>query len=302
MLTTQKKGFTSVKNILFAATFTAAAALAQVQIPDGTKIRLRLEAPLSSATAEEGQTVSLAVADSVRVGNAIVIPQGSSATGTVITSVKKRRLGRTGKLDFSIDRVRAIDGEWISVRYTPTRKDGGNRMLATGVTTGIMAAVFWPAAPFFLLMQGKDVSVPKGAAFEVFTDDAHLVMNTAQTSPNMYANLVDRALVQAAGFAPTTAASANMLGQPGPAPTGSAGVAALTVSSSTPGAEIEIDGAYVGSTPSTLQLPAGVHRVAVKYGSASWERSVQVNPGSTITVNALLETPRAPVQRAAVRK
>ena len=68
-----------------------------------------------------------------------------------------------------------------------------------------------------------------------------------------------------------------------------------------PGAEIEIDGAYVGSTPSTLQLPAGVHRVAVRYGSANWERSVQVNPGSTITVNALLEAPQAPTKRAALR-
>ena len=42
-------------------------------------------------------------------------------------------MGRTGKLDFSIDRVRAIDGEWIAVRYSQTKKDGGNRMLATGV-------------------------------------------------------------------------------------------------------------------------------------------------------------------------
>jgi hypothetical protein len=287
-----------MKNVLFAATFTASMALAQVQIPDGTKIRLRLEQPVSSATAEEGQSVSLSVADPVRVGNAIVIPQGSSATGTILMSQKKRRLGRTGKLDFSIDRVRAIDGEWISVRYTPIKKDGGNRMLATGVTTGIMAAVFWPAAPFFLLMQGKDVTIPKGSAFEVFTDDAHLVMNTAPTSPNMYANAADRAMITAAGFAPTTAASANMLGQPVAAPAGSAGAAALTVNSTLPGAEIEIDGAYVGSAPSTLQLPAGAHRVTVRYGSAAWERSVQVNPGSTITVNALLEAPQAPARRS----
>ena len=287
-----------MKNVLIIATFTATMAFAQVEIPDGTKIRLRLETSISSATADEGQTINLSVADPVRVGNAIVIPQGSSATGTVTQSQKKRRLGRTGKLDFSIDRVRAIDGEWVTVRYSQTKKDGGNRMLATGVTTGIMAAVFWPAAPFFLLMQGKDASIPKGQMFEVFTDDAHLVMNTAPTSPQMYANLVDRAMVQAAGFAPAMPASANMMGQPTTAPVGSAGVAALTVSSSTPGAEIEIDGAYVGSTPSSLQLPAGVHRVAVRYGSASWERSVQVNPGSTITVNALLEATQEPVRRS----
>ena len=291
-----------MKPVIALAAFSSLA-FAQVEIPDGTKIRLRLEQSISSATAEEGQTVSLAVADSVRVGNAIVIPQGASATGTVIQSQKKRRMGRTGKLDFSIDRVRAIDGQWVSVRYTSTKKDGGNRMLATGVTTGIMAAVFWPAAPFFLLMQGKDVNLPKGHAFEVFTDDSHLVMNTAPTSGNMYAAHVDRAMVQAAGYAPVMPASANMNGQPAPMMNmGSSGVAGVTVNSTLPGAEIEIDGVYVGSTPSTLQLTGGVHRVMVRHGAATWERSVQVNPGSTISVNAILEAPQAPPVRRAVAR
>ena len=65
-------------------------------------------------------------------------------------------MGRTAKLDFSIDRVRAIDGEWIAVRYSQTKKDGGNRMLATGVTTGVMADLFWPSifAPHWLRRPG----------------------------------------------------------------------------------------------------------------------------------------------------
>jgi hypothetical protein len=291
-----------MKNVLLIAAFSTLA-FAQVQIPDGIKIRVRLEQPLSSATAEEGQSVSLSVADPIRVGNAIVIPQGSAATGSVLLSQKKRRMGRTGKLDFSIDRVRAIDGQWIPVRYTSTKKEGGNRMLATGVTAGIMAAAFWPAAPFFLLMQGKDASVPKGSMFEVFTDDAHLVLNTTPTSGNMYASLVDRQMAQAAGFAPVTPVSANMSGQPAPMPVASAGSATVTINSSAPGAEIEVDGVFVGSTRSTLQLTAGPHRISVRAGAASWDRSVQVNPGSAISLNALLEAPAmqpAP-RRAALR-
>ena len=119
-----------MKSILLLTTLTSLA-LAQVQIPDGTKIRVRLEQAVSSATAEEGQTVPLSVADPVRVGNAIAIPQGAAVTGSVVSASQKRRLGRSGKLDFSIDRVRAIDGQWIPVRYAITKKDGGNRMLAT---------------------------------------------------------------------------------------------------------------------------------------------------------------------------
>jgi len=281
-----------MKNIVLFTAMTCAAS-AQIQIPDGIKIRVRLEQTLSSATAEEGQSVSLSVADQVRVGNAIVIPQGSSATGTVTQTEAKRRMGRSGKLDFSIDRVRAVDGQWIAVRYTVNKKAGGNRMLATGVTTGIMAAAFWPAAPFFLMMKGKEASIPKGSMFEVFTDDSHLVTNTAPTSTNMYANLVDRQMAMAAGFAPITSASANMNGQPAALPVASSGTAQVTITSSSPGSDIEVDGFFVGSTPSTVQLPAGAHRITVKQGSGAWERSVQISPGGAISLNAVFTTPSA---------
>ena len=42
-------------NFVLAALFTASMAMAQVMIPDGTKIRVRLEENLSSETAEMGQ-------------------------------------------------------------------------------------------------------------------------------------------------------------------------------------------------------------------------------------------------------
>jgi MFS family permease len=44
-------------------------------------------------------------------------------------------------------------GLGIAVRYGAIKKDGGNRMLATGVTTGVMAALFWlvPARELWML-------------------------------------------------------------------------------------------------------------------------------------------------------
>jgi hypothetical protein len=285
-----------MKSIVSFAMFSAVC-LAQVQIPDGTKIRVRLEYPINSSTVEEGQTLSFSVADSIRVGNSTVVAQGAGATGTITQSQGRRRMGRSGKLDFSIDRVRAVDGSWLPVRYTLTKKEGNNAMLKTGVTTGILAATFWPAAPFALLMKGKDATVPKGAMFEVFTDDNHVVMNTVQTSTNMNAQLVDQQMAIAAGFAPSTAASANMNGQAVMASHASAGVATVTFASSAAGAEIEVDGVFVGSTPSTLQLPAGAHRVSIRHGNLSWDRSVQLNAGSAVTMNAVLSAP-APEQLA----
>src|SRR3569832_406923 len=100
----------------------AVVAAAQVNIPDGTKLRVRLDQTISSATAEQGQTVELAVTEAVKINGQIAIPEGARATGTVTQAQEKRRMGRAGKLDFSVERVRGADGEWLPVRYTMTKK------------------------------------------------------------------------------------------------------------------------------------------------------------------------------------
>jgi len=65
---------------------------------------------------------------------------------------------------------------------------------------------------------------------------------------------------------------------------------------STPtGADIEIDGAFVGNTPSTINVAAGSHDIAVKKkGFADWTKKLNVT-GGNIHLNAELET--APAQQ-----
>jgi hypothetical protein len=59
---------------------------------------------------------------------------------------------------------------------------------------------------------------------------------------------------------------------------------------STPGsAEIEVDGDYMGNTPSTLELNPGEHHIAVKKtGYTIWEKTIKLAPGE-VTVNADLQ-------------
>ena len=108
-------------------------AAAQVVVPDGTKVRVRLDQTLSSATAEEGQTVELSVTDAIVVDGVAVVAEGARGTGTVVIAQEKRRMGRAGKLDFSVDRVRAVNGQWLPVRYTLTKKQGDSKSVSTGV-------------------------------------------------------------------------------------------------------------------------------------------------------------------------
>jgi hypothetical protein len=61
--------------------------------------------------------------------------------------------------------------------------------------------------------------------------------------------------------------------------------------SSTPvGAEINLDGKYVGNTPSAIELSTGTHAVIFSMpGFAQWKRELTVLSGSELTVSAILQ-------------
>ena len=72
-------------------------------------------------------------------------------------------------------------------------------------------------------------------------------------------------------------------------PSGSGNV---TVSCDPPGAEIYVDGKFVGQTPSTIELPAGSHHVEVKsHGKRDWARDLDVLKDSQLTLHPVLESP-----------
>lgn len=66
-------------------------------------------------------------------------------------------------------------------------------------------------------------------------------------------------------------------------------IAKLSVTSSPDGADIEIDGAFAGNAPSTVDLAPGEHTVSVKKsGYSIWERKLKLT-GGDIRLNAELQ-------------
>jgi PEGA domain len=64
----------------------------------------------------------------------------------------------------------------------------------------------------------------------------------------------------------------------------------LILSSETAGAEIYIDGKFVGDTPSTISLAAGMHQIAIKAsGKKDWKREIEVMKGNQVTLHPVLE-------------
>ena len=126
------------------------------------------------------------------------------------------------------------------------------------------AVLFWPAAPFFLLRKGKDVTINKGIVIEVFTDQVHTLKLASAPPANP---------------------------GPGPAALPVAGeTATVSIVSESAGAEVEVNGSFVGSTPSTQKLAPDSHRIVVRNGKQIWERTLQVQPGASVTVHAKFGT------------
>jgi hypothetical protein len=135
---------------------------------------MKINRTVSSADAQVGENVDFTTLDDIKVGDAVVIPQGSVALGTVTEAVSKGHMGKGGKLGMNIDYVRLANGEKIPLRGVQDVKGGGH----TGAMTGAMVAtaiVFWPAAPFFLFMHGKDIKIPEGHGVTVYTNSEYQI-------------------------------------------------------------------------------------------------------------------------------
>jgi hypothetical protein len=71
--------------------------------------------------------------------------------------------------------------------------------------------------------------------------------------------------------------------------------AKLQVDSTPTGADIEVDGSFVGNTPSDVQVAEGDHTVVVKKsGFKNWERKLKSSAGSSVHISSELEKADTP--------
>ena len=64
----------------------------------------------------------------------------------------------------------------------------------------------------------------------------------------------------------------------------------IKLTASPDGAEVWVNGSFVGNAPSQLKLPVGKHKIkVVNEGYEEWEREIEVLAGSELTLNAALK-------------
>lgn len=257
-----------------------------VRLEEGTVVRLKLMQDLNSGTAQPGQTIAFEVLDNVVIDGKTIIAEGAPGLGHVVDAEPKKSFGRAGKLTFQLEYVKAVDGSKIPVRATSVSQ-GDGKGLTTGVAVGVSALVFFPAAPAFLLIKGKNISVPKGQHIDAFIDGTRVLQLREEP-----------AVSASSGFGLTTSTPVSY--NSSSANNNSANVCTINVVSEPGGGDIEIDGVFFGTAPTVVKIPVGQHTVTVKRnGYTPWQRTVTLVPGN-ITLKVELEV--APTRASARRK
>ena len=126
-------------------------------------------------------------------------------------------------------------------------------------------------------MHGKDITIPEGTEITAYIN-GDMKLDAAKFGPG---GSPAGTAPAASGVAAAPAAAVT------PAPSTSI---AVSVASAPSGADITVDGKFVGSTPSSLQLAPGDHAIRIeKSGYKAWQRTITLTAGGSPTISAALE-------------
>lgn len=281
----------------------------RVRLSEGTPVRLRLKADLSSDQANQGDRVDFEVARSVVVRGLVAIPQGSVAWGAVQSAKKK-------DVKFDIEGLRLPNLRQIKLRSIPEKgsNPGKDQIKAdthfggsVGAPQGSeftayldedvemdvagerpAAAIPAPAAPPPKPVEVKAPPPAPERAMQAPAPSSTPAVAMPPPAPQPVTAPASRPAAQPAAPAPAPSPP------PPPAPQDvAAGGDQVTVEcySDPSGADILLDGEFVGNTPSILKIPVGEHRLEIqRSGYKAFSKSLSLAAGAGLqTVRASLQ-------------
>jgi hypothetical protein len=130
----------------------------EVQLADGTRVRMRLMSAISSETSKRGDAVRLEVVEDVTIERRLIIAKGAPAMGMVVEALPHKLMGPAGHLVFTVNETRAVDGQPVRLRSSPTKS--GESQVAAGIVVTMPGLMRWAGA---------------GASFDAFVDGEQLL-------------------------------------------------------------------------------------------------------------------------------
>lgn len=134
----------------------------QASLPANTEIALTMNEDLTTkgGRIEVGHMFKLTVSQDVRLGDYVVIPRGTPATGEVTWLTGKGAFGKSGKMEIDLRHV-DLNGRRIPVTGHYRQEGEGNTVatVAGVVAVGVFAA----------FITGKSARIPQGRELKAFT-------------------------------------------------------------------------------------------------------------------------------------
>jgi len=237
-----------------------------VVLPDGTEMDVATTETISSKNAHEDDPITFVVDHDLVINGDVLVAKGTAVKGTVTGAKKSGYMGKSGQLNVRVDSTLCTDGQKLKLRAAKG-KEGGDK---TGTTVALVVLF----GPLGFLKHGSNAEIKAGTHLKVYADEeksvrVHGAPSSADPVP--------------AGAAPAVTQN------DAPAST------SIALKSTPQGADIEVDGIFMGNTPSTIQLKTGSHKIVVqKKGYMPWERTIMLNAGGAINVDVTLEKESAP--------
>ncbi|HLW97029.1 MAG TPA: hypothetical protein VKR82_00160 [Candidatus Acidoferrales bacterium] len=132
-----------------------------LKIQDGIIVHVIFTEELSSEKNHPEDPVPCEIAEDVKVNGVVVIAKGTPAVGKVAQAEKRGGWGKSGTLAFSIDYVKAVDGN--NVRLRGSSAQGGKEFSAGGAMMGLSGG----------FKKGKAIIMKKGSTMDVYVDGNH---------------------------------------------------------------------------------------------------------------------------------
>jgi len=216
----------------------------------------------------------------------------------LLTQTGKFRVLERNKVDSLLREINFNKSEWVNPKKAVKM---GKLLGAEYIATGSITELGAEAKAFTgygintknivhnVSIEIKIIDTEKGEIiFGDLTSDMTMVQQssnlTTYAGEEVYRKLIKNALAKSVNKLVTSLSGTPTQRSPG------LGNHRITIISTPNGANIEIGGAIVGTTPAKLTLSEGVHQIRIsKPGYRLWEKSIQVSDGMQIKVNLIGE-------------
>jgi hypothetical protein len=137
-------------------------------LPSNTEVLLRLDEEVNSKRMRVGDTFKLSVLQDIMLGNYVVIPRGTPASGTITYRTGKGGFGKSAKMEITMNAIN-LNGRSIPLTGNFRQEGEGNTGAAVGAALATATLTLGLGG---LLVTGRSAVFQNGREFRVATREA----------------------------------------------------------------------------------------------------------------------------------